>query len=176
MKGTQWAVSSQCTWRRQRPQQYPLTLVHLISRCTFLPLFPLHFSHVLSYMISLEPDKTPSEGFCSWGHRPGSVSGLQLLIILSLRRLEDCRVWGTPYRIPCTLSLTWVTCTSSPSSITPALPDTPFLQKDIMVLHFLETIELVDKHGRYSGAWYECIGCTEQLRSFETVSMTDWLS
>lgn len=29
----------------------------LISHCTFLPLFPLNFSHVLSYMISLEPDK-----------------------------------------------------------------------------------------------------------------------
>lgn len=83
MKGVQWAVSSRCTWRWQRPQQQPLTLLPLISHCTFLPLFPLHFSHVLSYMISLEPDKTPGEGFCSWGHRPGSVSGLQLLIILS---------------------------------------------------------------------------------------------
>lgn len=82
MKGAQWAASSQCTWRRQRPQQYPLTLVPLISHCTFLLLFSLHFSHVLSYMISLEPDKKPSGGFCSWGHRPGSVSGLQLLIIL----------------------------------------------------------------------------------------------
>lgn len=101
MKEIQCAVSFQCTWRQQRSQHYPLTLVPFISNCTFHLLFPLHFSHVLSYMISLEPDKTPSEGFCSWGHRPGSVSGLQLLTILSLRRLEDCEAWGTPHKISC---------------------------------------------------------------------------
>lgn len=76
-------------------------------------LFFLHFSHVLSYVISLELDKTPGEGFCSWGHRPGSVSGLQLLIIRSYKRLGACMAWGTPYRIPFTPRLTSVNCTSS---------------------------------------------------------------
>lgn len=121
VKGVQVAVSSRCTWRWQRPQQLPLTLVPLISHCTFLPLFLLHFSHVLSYVISLEPDKTPGEGFCGWGHRPGSVSGLQLLIIRSYKRLEDCMVWGTPYRIPFTPRLTWVNCTSSLPALLPHL-------------------------------------------------------
>lgn len=54
----------------------------------FSPIVPaLHFSHVFSYVISLEHDKMQGEEVCSEGHRPGSVPGSQLLIIHSYKRL-----------------------------------------------------------------------------------------
>lgn len=111
------------------PRQWPLTPAppciaqHLSPR----PLFTLHFSHVLSYVIALEPDKKPvevfffSSFFCGCGHRPGSVSVYNCLLFAPTRDGQTGeRLAGSPLQP----GLTWVNSTASLPSLSsdPTLP------------------------------------------------------
>lgn len=80
----------------EAPEYLTATKTSTIATDISPPHIALHFPPIITTALLtcivlrdiLELDKNPgTKGFCSAGHRPGSVSGIQLVIILSQRRL-----------------------------------------------------------------------------------------